>query len=314
MPKQTGKKRTTGRSQPYSSTKSRRSTQKTVQQNAALASKIAALKANDKYEVSEAFLRECGDAFKEVRGFAVDGMVSACSGLGVTREGLHVAVRLFDYCALNVWEERENRNDLMRHNLVAVGYACVSIASKFVDKKPVKAADLAGLINQSPLRDGTYSVAHILKLETHILTTVSMDLPDTTVCAFADRFATAGGIATNSREHAFVHFVLELALTDYTFCKYKASLMAAAAVYMTRKTFLTGAGMPREGENSWPDTLAAVTGIEKKKNWLFFECAQRMADVLRSFCRPERAVGKHDALAAKWKQPGFFSLGAFLYD
>ena len=116
-----------------------------------------------------------------------------------------------------------------------VGYACVLIASKFVDKKPVRAADLAGPhqlvaaagrhLHRRPhtqTRDPHPDVRdrqHVMHTLTHtcVLTvcavamrcrTVSMDLPDPTVCAFADRFATAGGIAMNSQEHAFIHFLL----------------------------------------------------------------------------------------------------------
>ena len=51
----------------------------------------------DKYAVSVEFLSNCGDAFKELRGYTVDRIFDGCSRMCVRKEALPLAVRLLDY-------------------------------------------------------------------------------------------------------------------------------------------------------------------------------------------------------------------------
>jgi len=278
---------------------------------------IPAHKSRDRYEVSEEFVQGCGNTFKQFRAFAVDRVADGCDRMDVARAAQRLAVRLFDHYEHKLWQQRKDETDLLVRNPMAVGFACLLIASKYEEKVPVPVAQLVDLINEvlaSGMRDRTYTAVDLLNLEIHILMTVGMELPDSTVVTFADRFAKAGGIAMGSMEHAFVHFLLELSLTDYNFSKYKASMTAAAAVYMSRKKFLLQEGQPLHGERSWTDTLVTVTGIKKgKKSELLGECVTRMGNLGRSYGKPDQAVGQHDALIAKWSLPGYFGIGSVLY-
>ncbi|CEL97845.1 unnamed protein product [Vitrella brassicaformis CCMP3155] len=220
----------------------------------------------DRYAVSVGFLSNCGDTFKELRGYTVDRIFDASSRMSVCKEALPLAVRLLDYYEHTLWAKGEN---LFHHNLVAVGYTCLLIASKYEERLPVVINDLVTLMNEVPMdkRDRTYTRIDFLRIEQHILMTTGMELPSSTYCAFSDRFAKAGGIPPDTKDHAFVQFLQELALTDYTFSQYKSNIISATAVYMTRKMWLLREGQPRHGEPSWGKQDACIAKWSTPANY-----------------------------------------------
>lgn len=52
------------------------------------------------------------------------------------------------------------------------------------------------------------------------------------------------------------HYILELALMDTKFLKYRNSLIAAATIYLVNKV--------KKVEQPWPDSLVAASGYEEK--------------------------------------------------
>mmetsp|Transcript_18741 Transcript_18741/g.53734 ORF Transcript_18741/g.53734 Transcript_18741/m.53734 type:complete len:358 (+) Transcript_18741:177-1250(+) len=275
---------------------------------------IPAHKSRDRYEVSEEFLQGCGNTFKQFRAFAVDRVADGCDRMDVARAAQRLAVRLFDHYEHKLWQQRKDETDLLVRNPMAVGFACLLIASKYEEKVPVPVAQLVDLINEvlaSGMRDRTYTAVDLLNLEIHILMTVGMELPDSTVVTFADRFAKAGGIPPDTKDHAFVQFLQELALTDYTFSQYKSNIISAAAVYMTRKMWLLREGQPRHGEPSWTEALKRVTGLQKSQ---LMPCYKEMSRLLRSLNRPHIAIGKQDACIAKWSTPANYNIASVFYD
>ncbi|CEM37830.1 unnamed protein product [Vitrella brassicaformis CCMP3155] len=264
----------------------------------------------DKYALSVDFLSNCGDAFKELRGYVVDRILDGCSRMCVWKEALPLAVRLLDYYIHTLWTKGEN---LFHHNLVAVGYTCLLIASKYEEREPVVINDLVTLMNEVPMDKGdrTYTRVDFLRIEQHILMTTGMELPSSTYCAFSDRFAKAGGIPPDTKDHAFVQFLQELALTDYTFSQYKSNIISAAAVYTTRKMWLLMEGQPRHGEDSWTEALKRVTGLQKSQ---LMPCYKEMSRLLRSLNRPHIAIGKQDACIAKWSTPANYKFASAFYD
>ncbi|CEM37831.1 unnamed protein product [Vitrella brassicaformis CCMP3155] len=257
----------------------------------------------DKYAVSVEFLSNCGDAFKELHGYTVDRIFDGCSRMCVCKEALPLAVRLLDYYIHTLWAKGEN---VFHHNLVAVSML-------YEEREPVVINDLVTLMNEVPMdkRDRTYTRIDFLRIEQHILMTTGMELPSSTYCAFSDRFAKAGGIPPDTKDHAFVQFLQELALTDYTFSQYKSNIISATAVYMTRKMWLLREGQPRHGEPSWTEALKRVTGVQKSQ---LTSCRDEMARLLRSLNRPHIAIGKQDACIAKWSTPANYNIASVFYD
>mmetsp|Transcript_18740 Transcript_18740/g.53730 ORF Transcript_18740/g.53730 Transcript_18740/m.53730 type:complete len:380 (+) Transcript_18740:94-1233(+) len=264
----------------------------------------------DRYAVSGEFLSSCGDAFKELRGYTVDRIFDACSRMRVCKEALPLAVRLLDYYIHTLWARSES---LLQRNVVAVGYTCLLIASKYEEREPVVINDLITLMNEVPIgkRDRDYTRIDFLRIEQQILMTIGMELPSPTYCAFTDRFAKAGSIPLDTKDHAFVQFLQELALTDYTFSQYKSNIISAAAVYMTRKMWLLREGQPRHGEPSWTEALKRVTGLQKSQ---LMPCYKEMSRLLRSLNRPHIAIGKQDACIAKWSTPANYNIASVFYD
>ncbi|CEM03013.1 unnamed protein product [Vitrella brassicaformis CCMP3155] len=263
----------------------------------------------DRFAMPEGFLSQCGEEFKKLRSFTVDRIFAACSSMRVCGGALVASVRLFDYYQYKQWESGVG---LFEHNVVAVGYTCLWIASKF-ESDAALVNDLVSLMNQVPWdkRGKDFTPNDFLNLEIHIQGVVGMRVAFPTPCSFTDRFAEAGGIAMDTKDHSFVYFLQELTLTDLNFSKYKAIIITSAAVYMTRKMWLLMEGQPRHGEDSWTDTLARVTGVRKSQ---LRHCAGKMADLLRTLGRPDVAEGIQDAFVAKWSLPVNYALAATLYD
>ncbi len=65
------------------------------------------------------------------------------------------------------------------------------------------------------------------------------------------------------------HYLLELALTEAKFLRYRGSLLAAAAIYLVNKV--------KKIENPWPDCLVAASGYEERE---LRSCARELCQLL----------------------------------
>ena len=97
--------------------------------------------------------------------------------------------------------------------------------------------------------DKAYSKEEILALEVQMLNMLNFQLTPATPLHFLRRFSKAA--RSDSTTHTLSKYLIELSLPEYNMLQYKASTIAAAAVYVARAM--------RHLTPQWNDTLQHYT-------------------------------------------------------
>ncbi len=103
------------------------------------------------------------------------------------------------------------------------------IASKYEDIYPPTLRDM------EYITDKGYNKAEILNMEQQILVALDFNMHFHSAYRFLERYSKIMGF--DKTQFLFGQFMLELGMLDYNMLKYKPSVQAGAAIYLTSKVW-----------------------------------------------------------------------------
>lgn len=166
-----------------------------------------------------------------MRAIVVDWLVDIHHQVGFSPETLYLAVNLLDrYLA--------QKPAVSRPRLQLVGATAFFIASKYEETFPVALDDLVYMC------DNAYTFQDILVFETEMLQTLEYRITVPTAHVFLLRFLKAGH--ADKKIVQLSCYLLDGTLQNYSLNRYLPSQLAAAAVFIARRTI---------GRNPWSPTL-----------------------------------------------------------
>ncbi|PWA78182.1 Cyclin A/B/D/E [Artemisia annua] len=181
------------------------------------------------------------DITQEMRGILIDWLVEVREEYRLESETLYLTVSLIDRYLSKMYIEKQK--------LQLLGITCMLIASKYEDICAPRVEDFCFIT------DGTYTKKEVLDMEREVLDVLSFHLSVPTVQKFLRRFILA---AQSSYKVPVVeleylaNYLSELTLTEYSFLKFRPSLVAASAVYLAKWTL-------DQIEHPWNPTLQHYT-------------------------------------------------------
>lgn len=176
-----------------------------------------------------------------MRAILVDWMVDVHFSYRLSLATLYLAVNLID-------RYLEKSPEISRKEFQLVGTTALWIASKYEEIRPLEINQLVEVC------DGCYTKHQVFAKEGDILNTLHYSLCVPTSLTFLLRFLK---VAKANRKMAHMSmFILEGTLGCYNLLHYLPSQMAAASIYITRVTLLTG-------QPSWTKLLEEYTGFSK---------------------------------------------------
>jgi cyclin B len=175
-----------------------------------------------------------------MRSILVDWLVDVCSTFHLTMATLFLTVNLIDrYLELSP--------DVSRKEFQLVGVAALWVASKYEEIRPMEIHQLIDIC------DSCYSKKQIFQKEKDIVHCLQFNLSIPTSLTFLLRFLKAAN--ANRQMAHMAMYILESTLGSYSLLHYLPSQMAAASVYLARRTLVS---------NGWTRSLEEFTGYTKK--------------------------------------------------
>jgi cyclin A len=174
------------------------------------------------------------DITPNMRSILVDWLVEVAEEYHLHTESLFTAVNYVDRCL--------ERSQIHRHKLQLLGCACMLLASKF-EEIYAPAVDEFVYIS-----DNTYTHEEIVRMESKVCKILNFKMTVSTTTSFLTRYTqaskadetlandTTGTEENKEKATFFAKYVTELALQEYNMLKYKPSMIAAAAVSLSRRT------------------------------------------------------------------------------
>ncbi|RUS18295.1 cyclin-like protein, partial [Endogone sp. FLAS-F59071] len=159
-----------------------------------------------------------------MRAILVDWLMEVASELKLSGETLYMANRQLNNCflpAVNYTDRFLSSVRVIRTSFQCVGIAALFVASKYEEVNPPFLSDLV------EITDRTYTERQILGMEQKILKILRFELTVASVSSFAAYFIRA--TEADERVVAFVNYLSDLTLLDYTFLKFLPSEIAASA-------------------------------------------------------------------------------------
>ncbi|KAH3760624.1 G2/mitotic-specific cyclin-B2 [Pelomyxa schiedti] len=157
---------------------------------------------------------------EKMREILVDWMAEVCIKFKLLSETFFLAVYIVDKYLGEVM--------VSRTELQLVGITSILIASKFEEIYAVEVGDLIYI------SDHAYDRAQILKCECTILDRLHFQLSVLSPLFFLRRYSKAS--LADPVSHTFSKYLVEMSTMDYSLLAYLPSQIAAAAVYLTRRT------------------------------------------------------------------------------
>lgn len=190
---------------------------------------------------SDDYLASDPEVTPQMRAILTDWLIQVQVHEELCQQTIHLTVALIDRFLV--------LKGVKLQLLQLLGITCLFIAAKYVERFPPEVATLCHLT------DNSFQPAQVLKLEIHVLKALNFDLNITDPTVFLDRFLE---IETNqNKEIAHMsQYLLDLSLTEARFTVYQSSIMAASAMYLSRK--LTDIDDP------WNPTLAYYSRYSEK--------------------------------------------------
>lgn len=167
---------------------------------------------------------------EKMRSILVDWLVEVHLKFKLVPETLYLTVNLIDRYL--------ERREVTRPKLQLVGVTCLLVASKYEEIYPPELRDLVYIC------DRAYSKQEILDMEEHILKVLEYKITIPSAHAFLVRYLKAAH--ADKRIVQLSCFILDGTLQSYNLLHYLPSQLAAAAVFIARRTV---------GRNSWSPTL-----------------------------------------------------------
>eukprot|EP01105_Mastigella_eilhardi_P020960 TRINITY_DN5034_c0_g2_i1.p1 TRINITY_DN5034_c0_g2~~TRINITY_DN5034_c0_g2_i1.p1 ORF type:complete len:440 (+),score=122.91 TRINITY_DN5034_c0_g2_i1:161-1480(+) len=161
------------------------------------------------------------DINAKMRGILVDWMAAVHLTFKLLNETLFLSVLIVD--------KYLSRFEVQRQQLQLLGATAMLIASKVEEVSPVAVADLEYICDKAcPAKE-------ILVFEPKVLVGISWQLNTPSPLCFLRRFSKAA--RADSAMHTTSKYLIELSLLDHRLLEHLPSLVAAAAVYLTRRMY-----------------------------------------------------------------------------
>ena len=165
------------------------------------------------------YMKKQPDINERMRGILVDWLIE-----------VHLKFRLHTdtlFLTVNIVDRVLEKTVVYRQQLQLVGVAAMFISAKYEEIYPPELKDLVYITDSAFLRED------ILDMEAKILLLLEYRITAASPHRFLERFEEVTG-SKDATIH-LAHYLLELALLDYKMLRYKASVAAAAALFLSRK-------------------------------------------------------------------------------
>jgi cyclin B len=134
-----------------------------------------------------------------------------------------------------------------KEDLQLVGAAALFLAAKYEETYQVpEAAELVAISAK------VFTKSDILRMEAEIVRTLDFNLVFNTAYNFLEPFCCL--LEYEPKRFFLAQYILELALLDARFLRYRPSLQAAATIYLINKI--------KRSEAVWPDIIVAASGYD----------------------------------------------------
>ena len=155
------------------------------------------------------------------------------------------------YLTINIFDRYLEKKTLLRKNLQLVVSTCLLIASKYEE---IYAPEIRDFIYISK---GLFTRDDIINIEYDILKVLNFNLLTVSPYIFLVRFFFISG-NDNMKVFYLASYILDICLTDISFCKKSSSLKASVVLYISRKIILENV------KNIWNNSLKIHSGYSER--------------------------------------------------
>ncbi|OMJ69524.1 hypothetical protein SteCoe_32735 [Stentor coeruleus] len=156
---------------------------------------------------------------EKMRSILIDWLVEVHHKFKLVEETLFLTV--------NIVDRYLEKTQVIRENLQLVGVSSMLIACKYEE---IYAPEIKDFVY---ITDSAYTAEQVLETENNILRCLCFNLTTPSTFRFLQRYARVCEI--DEYAFNFARYLIELALVEYKFLKYKPSNIAASAMYLTQK-------------------------------------------------------------------------------
>jgi len=161
------------------------------------------------------------DINEKMRAILIDWLVDVHLKFKLVPETLFLTIQIIDRFLC--------RKEVNRNKLQLVGITALFIACKYEEIYPPELKDFVYVT------DKAYTKKEILKMEKMILLELGFDITYPSSLRFLDLFVQISNSSFDNDYYFFARYLLELFQVDYKSTYYLPSLIAAAALYLTRE-------------------------------------------------------------------------------
>ena len=155
------------------------------------------------------------------------------------------------YLTINIFDRYLEKKTLLKKNLQLIASTCLLIASKYEE---IYAPEIRDLVYISK---GLFNKDNIINIEYDILKCLNFNLLTVSPYIFLVRFFFISG-NDNIKVFYLASYILNICLTDISFCNQSSSLKACIVLYISRKIIL------ENNKNIWNNSLKIHTGYSEK--------------------------------------------------
>ena len=178
------------------------------------------------------YMKSQVDINEQMRGILLDWLVTIQLKFQFSPETL--------FLTANILDRYLEKHVITRKNLQLVGISAMFISCKYEETNVPEIRDLIYI------SANTYSKDEIMQMEVNILTELKFNISIVTPLKFLERYSEQ--MKFNQIEYYLARYFVELSIVEYSFIKYKPSIVAAAAVYLVEKN-------RRSLRDSWIDEI-----------------------------------------------------------
>jgi cyclin B len=194
------------------------------------------------------------DVTPEMRTILIDWLVELQENFELYHETLYLTVKMVDHYL--------NKKEVKREYLQLIGATAMLIASKFEELSPPLIDDFVYLC------DDAYTSSELKRSERDMLQVIGYDINIPIAYRFLRRYAKAANASFET--HTLARFICESSLQVYEFVSEKASLVAAAAMYLALRMKNLG---------GWTPTLQHYTRLSVRD---LLPMAERLTRMLKT--------------------------------
>ena len=155
------------------------------------------------------------------------------------------------YLSINLFDRYLEKKLLLKKQLQLIASSCLLIASKYEE---IYAPEIRDFIYISK---GLFTRDDIINIEYDILKVLNFNLLTVSPYIFLVRFFFISG-NDNMKVFYLASYILDICLTDISFCKKSSSLKASVVLYISRKIILENV------KNIWNNSLKIHSGYSER--------------------------------------------------